>query len=307
MPPSNNTSNGLPRPFIKWAGGKSSLVVEFEKKGLLPKQFNDYYEPFMGGGAVFFYLYNKGLINSNSFLSDVNKELVNVYNEIKQRPKPLIVQLKTLEDKYSSELFYQFRIEYNELKIKESSTAKEKTRKAALLIYLNKTCFNGLYRENKSGGFNVPFGDYENPRILDEPNILAVSTALKNTTISKKDFADCLKHAKEGDFVYFDPPYHPMSETASFTSYSEGDFGFDEQKRLSEVFSKLTEKKVLVLLSNSSHDEIKKLYERIEGAYLNTVNASRYISCKGSGRKPVLEYAITNFKPVVAQKRLEIS
>jgi len=294
------------KPFLKWAGGKSSLVVELDKKGLLPKQFNDYYEPFLGGGAVFFYLYNRGSMKGKVVLADVNKELIDTYNEIKERPKQLIEELKTLDGTYSSETFYLSRQEFNNLKIKTALVEREKTRKAALMIFLNKTCFNGLYRENRKGLFNVPFGDYKNPRILDEDNIWAVSKALSLASIQCKDFVDCVEKAKEGDFVYFDPPYMPISQTASFTSYSKDDFSFEDQERLADVVAGLTEKKVLVLLSNSFHDEIKKLYERIEGVTLNTVHASRFISCNGNGRKPVLEYAITNFQPSVTQELLGI-
>ena len=304
--PSRSPISTKAKPFLKWAGGKSSLVVEFDKMGLIPKNFNDYYEPFLGGGAVFFYLYNKGSIRSNSYLSDINNELVNAYSIIKLRPEKLIEELKGLQDEQSLELFMERRSEYNSLKKQDRVTMREKTRKAALLICLNKTCFNGLYRENSKGEFNVPFGDYKNPRILDEPNIRAVSVALKNTSISTKGFASSVKSAKEGDFVYFDPPYVPISQTASFTCYTKGDFSLDDQAKLADVFAKLTEKGVSVLYSNSKSEKVKELFEAIDGAVLNTVSASRFINCNGNGRGPVLEYAITNFKPGVTQARLEI-
>ncbi len=307
VPPKTISSTDKARPFLKWAGGKSTLVVEFDKMGLIPKGFNDYYEPFLGGGAVFFYLFNNGYIRSKAHLSDVNKELVNAYAEIKLRPGALIEELKNLMDKHSLEMFKEYRTEYNGLKKESVIKTKKKTRKAALLIYLNKTCFNGLYRENSKGEFNVPFGDHENPRILDEANIMAVSAALKNASVSAKDFASSVKAAKEGDFVYLDPPYVPVSQTASFTSYSKGDFSLEDQENLAEVFAKLTKKGAYVLYSNSKSDKVKELFEGIDGAVLNTVHASRYINCNGNGRGPVEEYAITNFKPIVAQKRLEIS
>lgn len=307
MAPKKNSPPTSARPFLKWAGGKSNLVIEFDRIGLIPKKFNNYYEPFLGGGAVFFYLYNKGLIRSKAYLTDVNKELVNAYNEIKSRPDKLIKELKTLEGNYSVELFRDYRSEYNALKKEKKSTILQKTRKAALLIYLNKTCFNGLYRENSKGEFNVPFGDYQNPRILDEMNIRAVSAALKNATISKRDFSYCTSEAQEGDFVYFDPPYVPISETASFTSYSEGNFTLKDQDELAKAFSTLTEKGVKVLYSNSYSEKVREIFDGIDEAIFNTVSASRYINCNGNGRGPVLEYAITNFKPNVTQARLEIN
>ena len=280
-------------------------MVEFDKMGLIPKSFNDYYEPFLGGGAVYFYLFNKGYIRSKANLSDVNKELVNAYAEIRQRPDALIEELRGLKDRNTQDMFKELRIEYNALKKDSSVLAEHKTRKAALLIYLNKTCFNGLYRVNSKGEFNVPFGAYENPRILDEPNIRAVSAALKGASISNKDFAYCAKASKQDDFVYFDPPYVPISDTASFTSYSEGNFSIEEQKKLAEVFAKLTDKGVKVLYSNSYCDIVRDIFDGIDGAVFNTVSASRYINCNGNGRGPVLEYAITNFKPSVTQAKLE--
>lgn len=307
MLPKDISSTEKARPFLKWAGGKSTLAIDFNRMGLIPKNFNDYYEPFLGGGAIFFYLYNMGYIQSKAYLTDVNKELINAYNEIKSRSEYLIEELKTLDGKNSVEFFKECRNEYNTLKKGKITQAKQKTRKAALMIYLNKTCFNGLYRENLKGEFNVPFGDYKNPRILDEANIRAVSAALRNASISKKDFAYCANEAKEGDFVYFDPPYIPVSQTSNFTSYSEGGFSLEDQEKLVDVFSKLTEKGVKVLYSNSYSDLVRDLFDGVDGVVLNTVSASRFINCNGSGRGPVLEYAITNFKPNVTQTRLEIS
>lgn len=296
-----NESNGCPKPFVKWAGGKNALVVEFEKKGLIPKHFNNYFEPFIGGGAVFFYLFNNNYIKNKSYLIDINKELINTYNCIKKRHTILIDQLKILNEMISSTDYYILRDEFNSLKIKNKLSIAEKNRKAALFIYLNKTCYNGLYRENKSGEFNVPFGDYKNPKILDEYNLNCVSSALKNSNIYSHDFNHCIRYAKKGDFVYFDPPYLPLSKTANFTSYSKNNFNMDDQLRLVETFSQLTDKNVLVLLSNSYHEDIKNIYDKIDGVKFSKVFAPRYISCKGNDRKPILEYAITNFSPAHRQ------
>lgn len=259
---------------------------------------------------MFFHLHKKGAIKESSDLSDWNEELVTVYNEIKEiegRNPSLIDQLRSLEGKFTRDEFDGFRKEFNVLKKKSDPTIEEKTRKASLLVYLNKTCFNGLYRENSKGEFNVPYGRYENPNILDEANIRAVSVALRsgNTTIKRRDFQESSELAQPLDFVYFDPPYLPISETASFTSYThseKGNFDFSQQMRLAGVFEKLAGNGVFVLLSNSHHEEIRKLYQgvkdRLEEAKapcvvnIETVSAARYISCKGDGRKPVLEYAI---------------
>jgi len=298
--------NSLPKPFLKWAGGKGNLVIEYEKLGLIPDEFNNYFEPFLGGGAMYFYLWRRKKIKNKAFLSDINSELINVYEIIKENVDKLLNELKKLKNKYSKDDYYRFRDEYNALKKIKNPTPGERIRKAALLIYLNKTCYNGLYRENRKGEFNVPFGRYKNPSIYDRDNLLAVSKALHSTILKICDFEECLKNTQRNDFVYFDPPYMPLSLTASFTSYHKLDFSYEDQKRLARVFKELTEKGVKVLLSNAYHPDIEKLYRDIEGAVLTVVQAPRFINSKAESRGAINEYAITNYPPTKHGKQLTL-
>jgi DNA adenine methylase len=213
------------KPFVKWAGGKSQLLVQLEP--LYPKAFNSYFEPFLGGGAVYF-----DLRPGRAFLNDVNPALMASYDNIKRRPGTVIAILRDLEAKYlqgdkaaRNALFYDIRSEYNALR-------NSIPRKTAYLIFLNKTCFNGMYRESSTGRFNVPFGKYENPRICHEENLSSVSALLKSASLTSVSFGKSVQPAREGDFVYFDPPYHPLTRTASFTSYHAGDFSEADQVRL---------------------------------------------------------------------------
>ena len=291
----HNGRGKYPKPFVKWAGGKGALVEEYSKLGLIPLKFNRYFEPFLGGGAMFFYLWRRGVIKNEAYLSDINKELISTYKIIKEDVNSLISQLEKLKDKYSEEMFYHFRTEYNKLKKLDVLNFQMRVRKAALFIYLNKTCYNGLYRENRKGEFNVPFGRYKNPNILDEENLRWVNKALQNAILSVCDFEECALKAKEGDFVYFDPPYIPISSTASFTSYHQRDFTIEDQERLAKVIEKLSSRGVYVLLSNASHPEIKRLYKDISGIHFFEVLAPRYINSNGNKRGPIREYALTNY------------
>jgi len=285
------TKNSSASPFLKWAGGKSQLLSQFEK--FFPEEFNNYLEPFAGGGAVFFYLYNKGRLRNKSILIDNNKELINTYKVIRNNVKQLISLLKKLEKSYKKrqkEFFYEVRSWDRD---RQRFSKRSNVEKAARAIFLNRTCYNGLYRVNKEGYFNVPHGRYKNPTICDEENLLSVSKALKKIKVIPGDFSQCLKHSKPNDFVYFDPPYHPLSETAYFTNYTSEGFGKDEQKRLAEVFKKLDKRGVLVMLSNSSTPFIKTLYKNF---YIDSVFAKRAISCKADRRGKIEELLITNYK-----------
>ena len=295
MPVRKGVLNGNPRPFIKWAGGKANLIPEYEKVGLLDLDFNDYYEPFLGGGAMFFYLWKKGKIKKKAYLSDINSNLMDVYAVIKDNLKWLLTEISEMHDKYTHEYYYDFRKEYNELKLKGNIIKEERIRKTALFIYLNKTCFNGLYRENKKGEFNVPFGKYKNPKIYDEINLRAVSKALQNAVLRVSDFEDAMSSTTEGDFVYFDPPYMPLSNTANFTSYHQKDFTLEDQKRLAKTIRELSFKKVKILLSNAYHPTIQKIYETIPNMQFFEVLAPRYINSNGNGRGQIYEYAIANY------------
>lgn len=267
------------KPFVKWAGGKKQLLSKL--LAFAPLRFEDYFEPFLGGGAFFFKLCSLGNIK-RTHLNDSNPELVNAYTVIKEKPMELIRELKSVEYKNDKESFYRIRGEKPDTEVKA----------AARFVYLNKTAFNGLYRVNSEGKFNVPFGKYKHPRILDEENILAVNKALQKDEITCLDFEEAVANARKNDFVYFDPPYQPISKTSSFTSYTAGSFTEKDQERLFNCFERLDKKGSFLMLSNSYSELVKELY----GDY-NTyiVKASRAISCKAEGRGKIRELIITNY------------
>lgn len=265
-------------PFLKWAGGKGRLLGQYEP--LFPQRFERYFEPFVGAGAVFFHL-----SPAEAHLSDVNPELVNAYAVIRDRVEELIPELGTY--RHDRDFYYALRA--------QDPASLDVVARAARIIYLNKTCFNGLYRVNRRGQFNVPFGDYKNPRILDEAGLRAASHALQGVSVSHQGFDAVLAEARSGDFVYFDPPYHPLSPTASFTSYAADDFGPEDQIRLAAVFRRLDAKGVKLMLSNSDTPFIRDLYE---GYPIRQVWAPRAINRDASKRKGVPEVVVTNYRPV---------
>ncbi|MHA1224252.1 MAG: DNA adenine methylase [Candidatus Heimdallarchaeaceae archaeon] len=267
-------------PVVKWAGGKRGLLKEY--KAFFPRTFKKYYEPFFGGGAVFFYLFTRDKI-STAKISDINKEIMNMYVVIKNKVEELIEELKSGKYVNEKDVFYRIRAE----------EPTDPVIRAARLIYLNRTCYNGLYRVNKQGKFNVPFGRYpKNVRIFDEQNLRNVSESLKNVELSSEDFEEAVKDAQEGDFVYFDPPYVPLTKTADFTDYTSEGFGLKEQERLAKVFKELNERGCLVMESNSSAPIIWKLYA---GFIINEVHAKRFISSDPNGRGGVKETVIRNY------------
>lgn len=275
------------KPFVKWAGGKRQLIPELLK--YIPKNFNNYLEPFVGGGALFFELYNLGILKDKKvYLFDINEELINAYKIIRNYPNQLIEQLKELKAKHNKEFYYQMR----ELDRKENYKNLDNITKAARFIYLNKTCFNGLYRVNKKGFFNVPMGRYKNPKIVDEENILAVSKALKNAIIKNCDYKEVLNYANENDLIYFDPPYYPLNETAYFTSYTQNDFLEKEQIELFETFKTLASKNCYVLESNSDTKFINNLYKEFK---IEKVFAKRAINSKATKRGKITEVLIRNY------------
>ena len=257
-----------PKPFVKWVGGKRQLLKQFRENNLYPKNFNPevntYYEPFVGGGAVFF-----ELIPQKSVLSDLNSELVKTYNVIKKDPESLIKSLK--KHKHNKEYFLKIRSR-NTLKLSDLEIASR-------FIYLNRTAFNGMYRVNKQGKYNVPFGSHKNPMICDEENIRLVSKILKKVSIKNQDYVKVLDCAKKGDFIYFDPPYYPVSKTASFTSYTANSFLESEQEQLRDAFIKLHEKGCYVMLSNSDTSFIEGLYKNIKGVKIKKVSSFYYSDC----------------------------
>ncbi len=274
-----------PKPFVKWVGGKRQLLRQFRLMNLYPpEKFNfktgKYFEPFVGGGAVFF-----DLLPEKGFLSDMNKELVTTYNVIKNDVDGLIRSLK--KHKVDKEYFLKIRAQ-DPNKLDDVSIASR-------FIYLNRTGFNGLYRVNSKGGFNVPFGQNKNPLICDENNLKKVSVALQGIEIKHQDYKEVLKKAKKGDFIYFDPPYYPLSKTASFTSYVKESFLDNEQIELRDTFLELTKRGCFVMLSNSDAPFINKIYSGYKGVRINKVLAGRAINSKGSGRGKITEVLITNY------------
>ena len=267
------------RPVLKWAGGKSRLLPELIAR--LPGSFNAYHEPFIGGGALYFALANQGLIGRAN-LSDANPSLIDVYLSLRDCVDELIADLG--QHIYEREHYYQVRaLRPAELSLPE---------RAARIIYLNKTCYNGLYRENRRGEFNVPFGRYVNPTICDEPNLRAASLALQGVEIARCHFSTVLDYAQRGDFVYFDPPYHPLSATANFTSYDRRGFGPDDQRQLRDVFTRLGDRGIQAMLSNSDTPFIRELYE---GFAIDQVQAARAVNSKANGRGKVAEVIVRNY------------
>jgi DNA adenine methylase len=268
-------------PFLKWAGGKRQLLPAIANH--IPNGYITYYEPFVGGGAVLFYLQP-----SLAVINDYNSELINVYKVIKNHPDELIEDLK--KHRNESEYFYRIRA------LDRSNQFEKLTEveKASRVIFLNKTCYNGLFRVNNSGEFNAPFGRYKNPNIVNEHIIRGVSSFLKGNDIQilNKDYTSALEGVTKNDFVYFDPPYHPLSESSSFTGYLQGGFNKAEQERLKETCDELNKKGIRFLLSNSATDFIKKLYSKYTIIY---VKANRYVNSVAKKRGAIDEVLVKNY------------
>ncbi len=262
-------------PVLKWAGGKKKLVPELIAR--MPDDVNRYFEPFLGGAALFLSLQPAGAV-----LSDINAELINLYTVIQDDVEALIVDLQ--RHRYEKEYFYATRA--------TDPRGLTPVERASRTVFLNRTCFNGLYRVNRKGQFNVPFGRYTNPRICDEPRLRAVHDAMQGITIAHLPYAEAVESAKDGDFVYFDPPYDPITKTANFTAYTRHAFGPQQQRELRDTFKKLGERGVMCMLSNSDTPFIRELYGEFR---IDTVMASRAISRSASGRKPVREVIVTNY------------
>ncbi len=274
------------QPFVKWVGGKRGLLSQIIP--LIPKEFNNYFEPFVGGGALFFELYSLGLLRDKKvYLFDINAELINAYNVVKNSPSELIKNLRELKEKHSKEFYYEIRAWDRD----ESFSQRNEIERASRFIYLNKTCFNGLYRVNSKGYHNVPIGHYKNPNICDELVIYNASEALQKATILNSSYKDVVKHASKNDFVYFDPPYYPLTPTSSFTSYSEFNFLDKEQIELFKVFKKLDKKDIFVVHSNSDTEFIKNLYGEF---HIEEIQANRFINSKSSGRGKISEVLVKN-------------
>lgn len=283
--------NPIVRPFLKWAGGKRQLLPELMKykPAKLSKNYT-YYEPFVGAGAFLFELKPKKAV-----INDKNTELINCYKAVRDSLDELIDELRKYQENNSPEYYYQIRDLDRNVKKYESLSAVEK---AARIIYLNKTCYNGLFRVNSQGQFNVPFGKYKNPNILDEAVLKAVHKYLnlKKFELLNGDFADAVEPAKKGDFIYFDPPYDPVSYTASFTGYDVNGFDKKEQKRLKTVFDDLNRRGCFVMLSNSNTDFIQELYQDYR-RYIKIVKATRNINSNALKRGKVDEVLVLNYNP----------
>lgn len=266
-------------PIVKWVGGKRQLMFELLKN--MPKKYNRYFEPFIGGGALFFELQP-----NNAYISDMNEELINLYQVVRDNVDELILDLQKHD--ISKEYFMQIRNIDRTTKYKKWSNVK----KASRFIYLNRTCFNGMYRVNSQGQFNVPFGNYKNPRIVDENNLINCSNLLQKTEIKHSDFSEILKKVKKEDFVYFDPPYVPLSETSSFTSYTKDGFDIDMQFKLRDVCDELDSMGVKFILSNSDTKLVNELYENYN---IKKVFASRQINANADGRGKITEVLVRNY------------
>lgn len=270
------------QPFLKWVGGKSQLLEQFD--AFLPRQINRYFEPFVGGGAVFFHLKHR-FPEMRAFLRDINGELTNTYVAIREHAEALMRKL----DEHLANFLKNREAYYYDIRSRHRIPEKETVERAARMIFLNKTCYNGLWRVNGRGEFNVPIGSHKNPSLYDESNIKAASSALTAAHISTQDFRRTLDETRRGDFVYIDPPYYPISQTASFTSYAKENFGEKEQRELAALFGEAARRGVKLMLSNSDSIFIRELYQ---GFTIKIVQARRAINCDGSKRGKINEIVV---------------
>lgn len=300
-----------PKPFLKWAGGKSKLICDIESR--FPedikktKVIDKYFEPFIGGGALFFYLMHNYDVK-NSFINDINSELIVVYKTIQKNPKELIQLLYEIKEEFipknhdeRKEFYLDIRKTFNEqlYDFNFEKYSLDFIERAAQTIFMNKTCFNGLFRVNKKGEFNVPFGRYKNPKIFVEDNLMAVSKALKNTKIVNGSFLDSEELIDENSLVYLDPPYRPISKSSSFTSYSKFDFNDDDQVELANYYKRISEVGAKAILSNSdpkNTDENDNFFDVLYRDFvIDRVKVPRMINCNGEGRKPINEILVRNY------------
>jgi DNA adenine methylase len=273
QPALKRPSEPAARPFLKWAGGKRQLMPHLLRH--VPARMGAYFEPFVGGGALFF-----ALRPQRATLADVNERLVRAYRGVAEHASAVVRLLGGYP--HDPEFFYRLRA--------EAIDGRSDAEVAAWFIYLNRTGYNGLYRVNRKNEFNIPFGRYANPTVCDEPTLRACSAALAGKSLLVDDFENVVSRARRGDFVYFDPPYAPLSATSSFTSYTSGGFGPGDQKRLRDVALRLKKRGVHVLLSNSSAPMVRELYE--DGFEVHEVSATRMVNSKGGGRGVIAELVI---------------
>jgi len=271
-----NAGMARPRPFIKWAGSKTKILKKLYEH--VPEKFENYYEPFLGSGALFFYLIYKKGNHFKAYLSDINEELINTFIVVRDHVDQLITLLKNHQKEYSKnpKKYYYY--------VRDKLDPKDRVERAARVLFLNKTCYNGLYRVNRKGKFNVPFGRYKKPKICDEKTLRNASKALQmsNAEIRVLDYQIALKQAKKGDFVYLDPPYQPINSTSNFTDYTQEGFSKEDQITLAKVYYDLTDTPL-----------IRSLYSKYD---IERVRVSRTINCIGGKRKGYTELIINNLR-----------
>ena len=276
------------RPFLKWVGGKGQLLPELTSR--MPSRFRRYHEPFLGGGALFFHLANQGRIPYGAVLSDVNPELIECYQAVRDHVEELITLLRDLRPRFGDKaFFYEIRDWDRQPEFRQRPLVE----RAARTIFINRTCYNGLYRLNNKGLFNAPFGHYKRALIVDPPHMREASRALQSVELKIGDFSSVLAQAKSNDFVYFDPPYLPLSATASFTAYTHQGFAEAEHHRLAEVFKLLVQRKCYVMLSNSYTELARTLY--LGQPIHESILASRKINCDGRKRGEVEELIVCSY------------
>jgi len=265
------------RPIIKWAGGKSRLLKQFDAFFPAPASYERYFEPFLGGAAIFFQLQPP-----DSYLFDLNSDLIELYTMVRDQVEGVIDALA---------IHHNERSYFNAIRAQDTA-ALSSLERAARFIFLNRTCYNGLYRVNSKGQFNVPFGRYTKPPICNAETLRAASKALRTVHLSVSDFEASVAHCQHGDFIYFDPPYAPLSATSSFISYTKQGFDADDQRRLADLYRELDRRGCLLMLSNSSAPLVYELYA---GFALHEIEARRAINSRGNGRGTVTELLVTNF------------
>jgi len=305
MEPANNTdSNVCAKPFVKWAGGKGQLLETFKQyypPTLREGRIKRYIEPFVGGGAVLFEILKKYKIEE-AFIFDVNEDLINTYIVIKNDVDKLVECLSGLAQQYMElnessrkEMYYEIRDAYNARTYHNNPEIE----RAAQFIFLNRTCFNGLYRVNRAGFFNVPFGDYKNPTICDAKNLYDVSSMLQRVQIFAGSYRESIEYVNQDSFVYFDPPYRPLNITSNFTSYSKSDFSDEDQVQLAHYFAELDKTGALLMLSNSdpkNENPDDNFFDELYGKfYIHRIKAKRAINSNGRGRGLISEILVTNY------------
>ena len=280
---SKDSASAEAQPFLKWAGGKGQLLSQLDP--FFPKGMARYIEPFVGGGAVFFHL-KAGFPQMQPFLRDNNAEIVNAFTMVRDAPDRLMELLDGHRGQYEKDGDHYYYL------IRSQHRLVGPVERAARVIFLNKTCFNGLWRVNSRGEFNVPVGSSKKASLYDRTNLLAASRALHGADLKARDFRETLMEAGNGDFAYVDPPYHPLSPTSAFTAYTKDDFGVAEQEELAAIFADASRKGAKLMLSNSDTKFVRKLYQNFE---IREVQARRAINCRGDKRGIVSEVVVTNY------------